>query len=131
MLETETMNFGPKCSKTVLQLTKTLATLRLSRNLHQRQSYLSENIPIVSVSNIRKKVTADNSGAFLKSLNLTKNVELELTAKFWASQAPQTQTIEEPLLKIPFGKGPGNEAFITPTKNSLVIEEPVNNVIEK
>ena len=68
---------------------------------------------------------------FIRSLNLTKNVELELTAKFWASQAPQTQTIEEPVLKIPFGKGPGNEAFITPTKNSLVIEEPVNNVIEK
>ena len=68
---------------------------------------------------------------FANSLDLMKNVELELTAKFWCSQAsqPNPKTIEEPMLKIPLGQIPPPVVGQVPTRNFSIIEEPINKVI--
>ena len=68
---------------------------------------------------------------FANSLDLMKNVELELTAKFWCSQASQPipKTIEEPMLKIPLGQIPPPLVGQVPARNFSIIEEPINKVI--
>lgn len=114
--------------------------LRLSRSAWDLSKRLA-NLNLISGQKITPKALTDNDlnekpqRTLLDSLNLGKNQDLELTARFWSSQQIKPKLeINDFIIRSPIGRTCYDEStVIIPTTNpiNLPLEDPNTNIIEK
>jgi len=116
---------GLRLSRPAWDLSKRLANLNLISGQRLNPS------PVLSDNNVTEK----SIGSLLDSLNLSKNQDLEISARFWSSQQIKPKVeINDFIIKSQIGRTCYDESTViipTKTPQNAPLEDPNKNIIEK